>query len=783
MDRAARRSRGASAIRAAVGALAAACGIQSCRFPAETIECRTAADCTAGTDARCEDDRRCSYHDAECPSERRYGAYSAGRGRCVPAEDGGSGGSGGSGGAGNGGTTGGGGDVPDGSTGGGGTTPDASVAPEGTLRLIAGQLGGWGTIDGRGSQARFAALGGLAFDGERFLYLTDSLTNTIRRVDTRTADVVTLAGSDDGASYADGSFEDARFSGPEAVAYDGSGSGGPVLYVTERSGNRLRKLDLTLRTVSTVAGSPEGVEGKNDGIGAAATFSGPEFIARGAGSILYLADGDNNLIRTVDVATGEVKTLAGDAAGGEAGNTDGPALAARFDFPYGLAFDRDKNRLFIGDHVGERVRVLDLGGGAVSTLITEGLEGPAALVHDAANDRLYVNSEHGSWFGVIDVTAKTLTKAPLKAGPGFTGAAPGADVSLDGPMGLVAVPNGFFVTDYGSSSVRRLVAAAAGAYELTDFAGLPAHPARVDATGSDARFGYTGDIVLLPDAKTLLVADTTFDLIRAVDVTTREVTTYAGSGTYESKDGAGAAASFMSPEAMTVAPEVPGQSPVVFVSQSSGAVRKIDTANAAVTTVFAGGEGFVTWSGLAASETTIYATDEYRYFVAQIPAAGGAPVTLVGVRDEQGCEDGEFALARFSAPRGIAWDGPSLYVADYGCKAVRRVNLESKTVETVAGGATAGLDGTGNRARFRGPTFLVWDRSKSGLFVGDEHIVRHLDVRTYAVKTVAGSPDRGGGVWLSPSPTALNFPSALAQGVDGELYLMSELALLRWDAR
>jgi hypothetical protein len=52
---------------------------------------------------------------------------------------------------------------------------------------------------------------------------------------------------------------------------------------------------------------------------------------------LYVADGGNNTIRKVVVATGTVTTLAGTA--GMSGSTDSTGLLARFNFPKGVALD------------------------------------------------------------------------------------------------------------------------------------------------------------------------------------------------------------------------------------------------------------------------------------------------------------------------------------------------------------------------------------------------------------------------------------------------------------
>src|SRR5436309_2391957 len=59
---------------------------------------------------------------------------------------------------------------------------------------LSGSVGGPGTADGFGSQARFYAPRGLWGDGIN-LYITDSINETIRRVEIASGHVTTVAGT------------------------------------------------------------------------------------------------------------------------------------------------------------------------------------------------------------------------------------------------------------------------------------------------------------------------------------------------------------------------------------------------------------------------------------------------------------------------------------------------------------------------------------------------------------------------------------------------------------
>lgn len=75
--------------------------------------------------------------------------------------------------------------------------------------------------------------------------------------------------------------------------------------------------------------------------------------------------------------------------------------------------------------------------------------------------------------------------------------------------------------------------------------------------------------------------------------------------------------------------------------------------------------------------------------------------------------DGNFQNATFNRPQGLAIDGENLFVADTGNHAIRRVNLKTKTVETVSG------DGKQAAFRTKGGTIKTslsspWDLVKIG---------------------------------------------------------------------
>jgi DNA-binding beta-propeller fold protein YncE len=106
-------------------------------------------------------------------------------------------------------------------------------------------------------------------------------------------------------------------------------------------------------------------------------------------------------------------------------------------------------------------------------------------------------------------------------------------------------------------------------------------------------------------------------------------------------------------------------------------------------------------------------------------------------------KDGTFLDSSFFKPQGMALSGDVLFVADTDNHAIRRINLKSKTVETIAGtGSLEGFTGKGGeglKTSLRSP----WDLSLVGknLFIAmaGSHQIWIMDVETKKIAPYAGT--------------------------------------------
>ena len=223
---------------------------------------------------------------------------------------------------------------------------------DGAVTTLAGS-GEPGSEDGMGAAANFDSPEGLVLSLDgRQLFVADYENNKIRVVIVANGAVTTLAGSGESKSE-DGVAASASFDSPQGLALSLDGR---QLFVADFGGNKIRVVNVADRAVTTLAGS--GNHGSKDGVGAAASFNCPQGIAMSRDDKqLFVVDSESNKIRVVNMADGAVTTLVGS---GEADSEDGVGAAASFDHPVGLALSLDSKQLFVTDCWGHRIRVVQL---------------------------------------------------------------------------------------------------------------------------------------------------------------------------------------------------------------------------------------------------------------------------------------------------------------------------------------------------------------------------------------------------------------------------------------
>ena len=156
----------------------------------------------------------------------------------------------------------------------------------------------------------------------------------------------------------------------------GLSSDGEWLFVADSEGSSIRAVPFDRKgEVKTVVGSDHLLQGRLFAFG---DVDGPRETAKLQHALgvtyldgkIYTTDTYNNKVKVVDAETGETKTLAGT---GKPGKTDEPAA---FDEPAGIA--HIKGKLYIADTNNHLIRTIDLATNKVGTLTISGLQSPSA---------------------------------------------------------------------------------------------------------------------------------------------------------------------------------------------------------------------------------------------------------------------------------------------------------------------------------------------------------------------------------------------------------------------
>jgi hypothetical protein len=177
-----------------------------------------------------------------------------------------------------------------------------------------------GSTNGAGSSSSFNDPQAIAYYSGT-LYVADTGNNEIRAI-TATGVVSTFVGSTT-PGHANGTS--ASFSGPSGIAIDSSGD----IFISDTGNNEIREATLS-GTVSTFSGQL--TPGLVNGAPGSAKFSSPWQISVGQGSILYVADSGNNVIREI-TSSGTAFTLSGS---GTAGSVNGAPGSTEFSGDLGV---------------------------------------------------------------------------------------------------------------------------------------------------------------------------------------------------------------------------------------------------------------------------------------------------------------------------------------------------------------------------------------------------------------------------------------------------------------
>ena len=281
-----------------------------------------------------------------------------------------------------------------------------------------------GLADGAFDQASFYRPQGMALDGDN-LYIADTENHLIRRVELKARTVKTVAGTGKQSRdyFKEGPAREIALNSPWDLQLIGR-----TLYIAMAGPHQIWKLDLEQQKVSTFAGS--GREARLDGPLLEAGFAQPSGLTTD-GKSLFVADSESNIIRAIDLRSGQVKTVVGGDLF-EFGDIDGSGDDVRLQHPLGL-FALD-GKVLIADTYNHKIKQLDPAARSVKTLFGTGKsgqsDGPSPSLYEpgglsVANNKLYVADTNNHAVRVVDLKTKEISTLRING--------------LEPPAGLTAV--------------------------------------------------------------------------------------------------------------------------------------------------------------------------------------------------------------------------------------------------------------------------------------------------------------------------------------------------------
>lgn len=298
------------------------------------------------------------------------------------------------------------------------------------------------------------------------------------------------------------------------------------------------------------------------------------------------------------------------------------------------------------------------------------------------------------------------------------------------PIDITTDGINFYVADYGNSVIRKVTPAGI----VTTL-----HCTLLDGI---TPIGFNRPSGITTDGTNLYVADSGSNTIRVVEIATTKTTTVFPTA----------------PSTAIVSNRV-----TAIIGSALGLAGSVDSTDS--TAVL-----FNQPTGITTDGVNLYVTDFNNATVRWIDLKNKYAVyTLAGTSGASGSSDGIREAARFNLPGRITTDGKHLYLTDFYNRTIRRIEISSGTVTTIAGnpeplGADDGTaDGIGTSARFNQPNGITTDGAN--LYVTDsfQNTIRKIVIATGNVTTISGiSGTNGiGGAVDSPGTPSFYSPSGI----------------------
>jgi sugar lactone lactonase YvrE len=361
------------------------------------------------------------------------------------------------------------------------------------------------------------------------------------------------------------------------------------------------------------------------------------------------------------------------------------------------------------------------------------LSGARSITTDAAGDIFIADLWNNAVYEVNHATGIITTVAGngQLGDDGDNGPATAAKLGTRIAVAVDAAGDGLFIVESWENSVVREVNLSTGVITTVAGGGGQIQQPGDTEQATTVELGGAGGVAV-DSTGNLFVADSADNVIREVNLSTGVMTVVAGSGTRGSTGDNGPTYAAELGDPVGVAVDGTGH---LFITEYNNArIREVNLSTGVITTV--AGNGIDGFSG----------------------------------------ENGQATAAQLWNPSAVAVDNAgNIFIADYGNNRIRKVNIATGIITTVAGNGSGGFAGDNGPATDAGLTFassLAFD-SAGDLFIADaaDNRVREVNHATGIITTVAGGGSQGLGDGGQATAAELNDIGGIAVDNAGNLFI------------
>lgn len=500
------------------------------------------------------------------------------------------------------------------------------------------------------------------------------------------------------------------------------------------------------------------------------------------------------LIVRINETTFAIDTLVGNGVSGNSGN-GGLAKNAKIEVPLSMTFDSNGN-LYFSDGNNNIIRKIDGITGIITAYAGTGVQGqtgdgglataarvtiPVGLAMDASDNLYFIDGSSfipgSSRIRRVDNATKIITLVALGTGTSMTCDNVGNVIIADTNNERIlrlAVSTGLFSTVAGT-----------GIQGFSGDGGLAT--AAMISKPAGIQFDTGGNLLFIDQGNSRL---------RRIDGTTQVITTIGGTGlpAYPGTDNGDGG-----PVAQARVGTFPGDGNLRIASNGStymrngGRIRKID--NTGIIRILVGGRSFfgegiigtssllAAPSGLCVYQGSLYIADQASTRIRKVDLSSEIITTVAGNGKSGSAGDGGPALAaNLANPFQVKPDPEgNLFIVDFGNHAIRRIDKTTGNISTIAGtlgiSGFSGDGGLATNAKLFQPSAIAFDMG-GNLVIADRfnNRIRRVDRVTNIIMTIAGSGTAGFSGDGGPAISAqFNTVSHLAYDSKWNLYVSDRL--------